>query len=223
MPDCTPPVQSPRNCCWCHRTWCHETQKVYPVLKCKFQPWFIMVYHGTVTSIPKVHEPRTLSAPPAGGVQEISFWHCSGIWASHRQLRKQQTQCASVFQTHRILRSVANTLGWRPFKGLSWLVNSSSLSLKFSTVLRRFSRHSPSSGLLATQCYGLENKGRLTSTTSKDFPQTFRGLPSWPAAASSHWRVSHVRRLRDREFGNFRDFEASPTLETAIGSTSEDS
>lgn len=88
-----------------------------------------------------------------------------------------------------------------------------SLSLKFSTVLRRFSRHSPSSGLLATQCYGLENKGRLTSTTSKDFPKTFRGLPSWPAAASSHRRISHIRRLRDREFGNC-DFEPSPTLET---------
>lgn len=46
----------------------------------------VLESYGTVTSIPKVHEPRTLSAPPAGGVQEISFWHCSGIWASHRRL-----------------------------------------------------------------------------------------------------------------------------------------
>ena len=83
---------------------------------------------------------------------------------------------------------------------------------KFSTVLHRFSRHWAQDSL-PLNVTASKTKDAKTSTTSKDFPKTFRGLPSWPAAASSHRRISHIRRLRDREFGNC-DFEPSPTLET---------
>ena len=156
------------------------------------------------------HQPEVFKKYPSGTV--LGFGPHTDF-----QLRKQQTQCRTMCFRHTEFWDPLQT-HWAGVHSKAsvdslWLVNSSSQSLKFSTMLHRFSRHSPSSGLLATQCYGLENKGRLTSTTSKDFPKTFRGLPSWPAAASSHRRISHIRRLRDREFGNC-DFEPSPTLET---------
>ena len=162
-----------------------KTQKVYPV-------WFIMVYHGTVTSIPKVHEPRTLSAPTSRrcsrNILLALFWDLGLTRIFNFGNGHNVAQCVSDTPNSEI-RCKTHWAGVHSKASVDscWLVNPHPVKVsKFSTVLHRFSRHWAQDSL------------PLNVT----------------AAASSHWRVAHIRRLCDWEWleiqiAKFKKFKKS--------------